>query len=131
MRAVTALAPVLALLTATACSSINTTRTRPAPAPARHRVAASTSVAHIPPGHYPAPGTCRIWLPGEAPGHQPKPRSCAGIERVAPAGSWILMRPAGEKRKVVHVRVIDDRRPGIVIRRGYYDATRGTVLRES
>ncbi len=129
MRAATALAPVLALLTATACSSINTTSTRPAPA--RHRVAGSTSVAHIPPGHYPAPGTCRIWLPGEAPGHQPRPRSCAGIERAAPAGSWILMRPAGEKRKVVHVRVIDDRRPGIVIRRGYYDAKRGTVLRES
>jgi hypothetical protein len=125
MRSVTVLAPVLALLTATACSSITTTGTQPAPA--RHRVGSGASVAHIPPGHYPAPGACRIWLPGEAPGHQPRPRSCAGIERAAPAGSWILMRPAGDKRKVVHVRVIDDRRSGIVVRRGYYDAKRGTV----
>lgn len=130
MRSVTTVAPVLALLTATACSSISTTSTRPAPAVHRASTGAA-SVAHIPPGHYPAPGTCRIWLPGEAPGHQPKPRSCAGIERAAPAGSWILMRPAGDRRKVVHVRVIDERRSGIVVRRGYYDAKRGTLTRES
>lgn len=129
MRSVTTVAPVLALLTATACSSISTTSTRPTPAV--HRASSGASVAHIPPGHYPAPGTCRVWLPGEAPGHQPKPRSCAGIERAAPAGSWILMRPAGDKRRVVHVRVIDDRRSGIVVRRGYYDAKRGTLTRES
>ena len=129
MRTVTALAPVLAVLTATACSSISTTSTRPAPAKAG--TPSRTVVAHIPPGHYPAPGRCRIWLPDEAPGHQPGQRSCTGIERMAPAGSWILMRPAGEKRNVVHVRVIDDRRAGVVVRSGYYDAKRRMVVRDS
>jgi hypothetical protein len=129
MRSVTALAPVLALLTATACSSISTTSTRPAPA--KSRTPTRTVVAHIPPGHYPAPGRCRVWLPDEAPGHQPAQRSCAGIERVAPAGSWILMRPTGGKRNVVHVRVIDDRRTGVVAQSGYYDAKRHMVVRDS
>jgi hypothetical protein len=130
MRSTTTLATALALLGATGCSSISTTKATTRPAPAAHRVSTGASVAHIPPGHYPGPGSCRIWLPGEAPGHQPKPRSCAGIERAAPAGSWILLRPAGDKRKVVHVRVIDERRSGVVVRRGLYDAKRGTVVRE-
>ena len=41
------------------------------------------------------------------------------------------MRPAGEKRNVVHVRVIDDRRAGVVVRSGYYDAKRRMVIRDS
>jgi len=130
MRSSTTLATALALLGATGCSSISST-TSSRPAPAVHRAPAGAAVAHIPPGHFPRPGACRIWLPGEAPGHQPGQRSCAGIEGVAPAGSWILQRPAGDKRKVVYVRVIDERRSGVVVRRGLYDARRGTVVRES
>jgi len=41
------------------------------------------------------------------------------------------MRPAGERRNVVHVRVIDDRRTGVVVQRGYYDAKRHMVVRDS
>jgi hypothetical protein len=31
---------------------------------------------HIPPGHLPPPGECRVWLPGLPPGHQPPPGRC-------------------------------------------------------
>lgn len=30
----------------------------------------------IPPGHYPPPGSCRVWFPDRPPGHQPPPSSC-------------------------------------------------------
>jgi hypothetical protein len=83
----------------------------------------------IPPGHLPPPGQCRVWLPGEPPGHQPRPRNCARIERTAPAGSWIVYRPNDDK-KVVHVRVIDERRPGVIVRLRVYDMRRGTLIRE-
>ncbi|HET6577685.1 MAG TPA: hypothetical protein VFG66_05145 [Gemmatimonadales bacterium] len=83
----------------------------------------------IPPGQLPPPGQCRVWLPGEPPGHQPRARSCARIERAAPAGSWIVYRPT-EDRKVVHVRVVDERRPGVVVRLRVYDIRRGTLIRE-
>ena len=43
---------------------------------------------HVPPGHYPAPGYCRLWYPGRPPGHQPTAFAC---HRVAvPAGAFIL-----------------------------------------
>lgn len=82
----------------------------------------------VPPGHLPPAGRCRIWLPGEPPGHQAPARSCNGVERDAPKGSWILYRPA-EDRKVVHVRVIDERRPGVVVQLRVYDARKGTLVR--
>jgi hypothetical protein len=84
----------------------------------------------IPPGHLPPPGQCRVWLPGEPPGHQPRPRSCARIESTAPAGSWIVYRPS-EDKKVVHVRVVDEHRPGFVVHLRVYDMRRGTLIRES
>src|SRR3989442_14323443 len=64
----------------------------------------------IPPGHLPRPGECRVWIPGTPPGRQPRPKSrpCEGIENIAPAGSWIVYRP-GAERRLVHVRVIDER----------------------
>ena len=44
---------------------------------------------HVPPGHYPRAGYCRVWHPGRPPGHQPKPFPCR--QRVAiPAGAFIL-----------------------------------------
>ena len=128
MRSIRQLAPALALLSATACSSISTGA--PAqPAPAKHRSPSSAATLGIPPGHLPAPGMCRVWLPGTPPGHQPRPRSCERIERTAPAGSWIVSRPTADKKRV-HVRVVDERRPGVVVRLRVYDAHRGTLLRE-
>jgi hypothetical protein len=81
----------------------------------------------VPPGHYPPPGQCRLWFPGRPPGHQPHPGPCGRVEQEAPAGAWVLYRPSREK-KVVHARVIDPRRAGVVIAVRVYDADRGTYL---
>src|SRR6266508_1401696 len=128
MRSARNIAPALALLAATACSSFSSAHPSQ-PAPAMRRGPSTAATLGIPPGHLPPPGQCRIWVPGEPPGHQPRARSCAGIERAAPAGSWIVYRPS-EDRKVVHVRVIDERRPGVVVHLRVYDAQRGTLIRE-
>ena len=45
---------------------------------------------HIPRGHYPAPGMCRIWYPGTPPGHQPPPMRCRRLRGHVPAGAVIL-----------------------------------------
>lgn len=127
MRSATSLGFVLALLAATACTIRQVESPRPSPAVRRGPSTAAT--LGIPPGHLPEPGQCRIWLPGEPPGHQPRRRSCSGIERAAPAGSWIVTRPV-EDPNVVEVRVIDERRPGVVVRRLVYDRKRGTLIRE-
>jgi hypothetical protein len=68
-----------------------------------------------------------VWIPGRPPGHQPRAGSCNGIERTAPAGSWILYRPTNDK-KVVHTRVIDPKRAGVVVVVRVYDAGSGTYL---
>ena len=81
----------------------------------------------VPPGHLPRAGQCRVWFPGRPPGHQPSAGSCNGIERVAPAGTWILYRPAKDTR-VVHARVIDPKRDGVVTIVRVYDVKRGTYL---
>jgi hypothetical protein len=83
----------------------------------------------IPPGHYPKPGECRLWYANRPPGHQPRSGSCVGLARIAPAGSLILYRPASD-RKVVHARVIDPKRDGVIIVTRIYSADRGTYLRE-
>ena len=82
----------------------------------------------VPPGHMPNVGQCRIWFPGRPPGQQPKAGSCTGLQRVAPAGSWILYRPTSDK-KVVHARVIDPKRDGVVVSVRIYDVDRGTYLK--
>ncbi len=128
MRVARQLAPTLAVLSAIACSSISTPPPSQ-PSPAARRGPSTAATLGIPPGHLPAPGQCRVWLPGKPPGHQPRPRDCERIERTAPAGSWIVYRPSRDK-KVVHVRVVDQRRPGVVIRLRVYDAQRGTLIRE-
>lgn len=70
-----------------------------------------------------------MWIPGDPPGHQAKPRSCSNIESSAPAGSRIIYRPI-EDKKVVHVKVVDQYRPGIVVAVRVYDVASGSLLRE-
>ncbi len=131
MRSTRMLAPALVLLAAMACSSATTTKSQPAPAPApaKNQGKSSASKLGIPPGHLPPPGQCRVWIPGEPPGHQAKARSCANIEASAPAGSRIIYSPTDDK-KVVHVKVIDQSRPGIVVRVRVYDVASGSFIRE-
>jgi len=61
----------------------------PPPAPvATSVVVVEPRRIHVPPGHYPAPGYCRIWYPGRPPGHQPTPFACRPV--AVPAGAFIL-----------------------------------------
>ncbi len=83
----------------------------------------------VPPGHLPPPGMCRVWIQGRPPGRQAQARSCDGILAVAPAGAWILYRPDTDRR-VVHVRYVDERRAGIVLRIRVFDAESGAFVRE-
>jgi hypothetical protein len=128
MRSARLLGPAVAVLAATACSYYSSAQPSQ-PSPAVRGGPSTAATLGIPPGHLPPPGQCRVWLPGNPPGHQPKPRSCDNIERTAPAGSWIVYRPTKD-RKVVHVRVVDDRRPGVVVHLRVYDVERGTLVRE-
>ena len=85
----------------------------------------------VPPGQLPDPGECRIWYPGARPSRQPRPRSrpCEDIGDIAPAGSWIIYRPVYDRR-LVYVRVVDDRRAGYVTRVWLYDYDTYQFVRE-
>jgi hypothetical protein len=86
---------------------------------------------NIPPGHLPEIGECRVWIPGLPPGQQPRPKSrgCDGITSVAPTGSWIIYRPSDDQG-VVHVRILDERRAGVVIRIRVFDIESRRLVRE-
>lgn len=47
-------------------------------------------IEHIPRGHRPPPGLCRIWFPGRPPGKQPPAGDCRKLERRLPAGAWLI-----------------------------------------
>lgn len=108
--------------------------TTPEPEPGQNQARAggpsTAATLGIPPGHLPPPGECRIWIPGEPPGHQARARNCHGIEAEAPAGSWVLYRPSDDK-KVVHVREMDHRGSGLVIHVRIYEASSGKYLRDT
>jgi hypothetical protein len=96
----------------------------------------------IPPGHLPAAGQCRVWMPGKAPGKQARPRGCADIEASAPPGSWIVYGPVagesgkgkgkakGHDKKLVRVRVVDERRAGVIVWIRMFDAASGALVSE-
>jgi hypothetical protein len=45
---------------------------------------------HIPPGHYPPPGACRVWYPDRPPGHQPPPGPCHVLRHQVPPGAVLV-----------------------------------------
>src|SRR6185369_9255268 len=116
LRAATWAAPaLLALLGGCAKNAPVVIAPVPAPEPqtqARRGNSESVHVLGIPPGQLLRAGQCRVRVQGVPPGHQAKARSCAGIESTAPAGSWIVYRPASSRD--VHVHVVDSSRPGRV-----------------
>jgi len=59
---------------------------------APHQEYPSYRSLHIPPGHLPPPGSCRIWEPGLPPGHQKPPMDCDMAFRNAPPGYWVIER---------------------------------------
>ncbi|HZJ35059.1 MAG TPA: hypothetical protein VFD29_00365 [Gillisia sp.] len=45
----------------------------------------------VPKGHYPPPGSCRIWYPNRPPGHQPPATSCNNVYRTRlEPGAFVL-----------------------------------------
>jgi hypothetical protein len=44
----------------------------------------------VPPGHYPKPGECRLWVPGKPPGQQARATACANLRGKVPAGAFVL-----------------------------------------
>jgi hypothetical protein len=129
MRLATIAAATMAFLAAAGCKVVPASEPSPQPSPSRGRSPSTAATLGIPPGHLPPPGMCRVWVPGEPPGHQPKPRSCSNIERTAPAGSYIVERP-GREKKIVHVRVVDEHRPGVVVRMRVYEIRDGKLVRQ-
>lgn len=82
----------------------------------------------IPPGHYPAPGECRIWFPNRPAGQQPAPGSCRQLERMVPPGAWLITHPM-DRKKHVHVTVFDDFQPGRIRAVGEFDIGSGMFVR--
>ena len=56
------------------------------------RGAAPAAAPHVPPGHLPPPGSCRIWFPDRPPGHQPPPGPCEVLRGQVPPGAWLIQR---------------------------------------
>ncbi|MGH7416322.1 MAG: hypothetical protein ACREKB_00895 [Candidatus Rokuibacteriota bacterium] len=123
------IALLAAFLALAGCSTRTVVVAEPAP---RERVAMGPAATlGIPPGHMPRAGQCRIWIRGLPPGRQPRPKSgpCVGLAAAAPAGSWILYRPATSAR-LVHVRVVDEHRAGKVVRLRVFEIESGKFVRE-
>jgi len=45
---------------------------------------------HVPPGHMPPPGLCRVWYPDRPPGHQPPVGKCSKLQYQVPPGAVLV-----------------------------------------
>ena len=81
----------------------------------------------IPNGHLPPPGECRVWYPNRPAGQQPPPFKCGQSPGRVEPGGWVFS--PGPSRQEIEVSVYDERRPGIVIDVGIFDARTGSLLR--
>lgn len=61
-----------------------------APAPVVMGAPGQPVTVEVPAGHYPPPGSCRIWRPGIAAGQQELPGNCADLQNRVPAGAVLL-----------------------------------------
>jgi outer membrane biosynthesis protein TonB len=55
-----------------------------------HAASSAPRHVHVPPGHYPPEGMCRLWYEGRAPGQQPKPTDCSKLKGKIPADAFVL-----------------------------------------
>ncbi|MGH7628916.1 MAG: hypothetical protein ACREOF_05925 [Gemmatimonadales bacterium] len=123
------------------CSGKSIYQSDPRPEPAVSKKSTAATLG-IPPGHLPAAGQCRVWVPGKPPGHQARARRCANIEAFAPPGSWIVYGPVygesgkgkgrakGHDKKLVRVRGVDERRAGVIVWVRVFDAVSGVLVSE-
>jgi hypothetical protein len=49
-----------------------------------------TQQVHVPAGHLPPPGECRIWFPDRPAGHQPPPGPCHVLQYEVPPGAHLI-----------------------------------------
>jgi hypothetical protein len=113
------------------CGQNTTQQPEPAPVVFEDRLVIQEtddrSPLRIAPAELPRSGECRLWHQGRPVREQPSPGPCAQIEPTAPPESWILYRPSQDPR-LVHVRIVDPERAGVVAQVRVYDAQRGTYL---
>lgn len=64
----------------------------PSPPPPEPVVVVEPRQIHVPPGHYPPRGFCRLWYPGRPPGHQPPPMACSQV--TGRPGAFVLYNGA-------------------------------------
>ena len=83
----------------------------------------------IPPGHLPAPGKCRVWLPGVPPGRQPKAGSCGQMRDDVPAGAWLIER-SKRNPDVVRVTESDRRDADVIVAVRVYEIASGKCVSE-
>lgn len=85
------------------------------------------AAVHIPPGHLPEPGQCRIWYPGTPPGHQPPAGDCNELASQVPPGAWLITR-GSKKSKEFDVAVYDSVLQGHVLEIRIYSTKDGAFL---
>jgi hypothetical protein len=85
------------------------------------------SPLRVAPAQLPAAGECRLWFPAKPVREQPPAGACAQVEPTAPPDSWVLYRPRTDTR-LIHVRIVDPDRAGVITKVRVYDAARGTYL---
>jgi len=79
---------------------------------------------HIPAGHYPPPGECRIWYPDRPAEQQPLRLGCSQV----PPGAWVLQLPK-ERPGFAHVIVYDPEQADHIYVIGEFDIRSGKFER--
>jgi hypothetical protein len=80
------LAAVLALALLHGCAATGEVVVAPPPVV----VTPSGQPVQIPKGHYPPPGSCRVWVPGVPPGQQSPPGDCEHLQHHVPPGAVLV-----------------------------------------